>query len=203
MKKLLTSLVTFVMLLAIPGFSSAEKSQQKDKSYDFSRIKSATITTIKAQPYSEATYKADFDLAGKVNTALKNALSGRNIKVGGATLGSLAKHSVNIAVSVEGLGVFTVHEDAYDETRTVDKKTVGKDENGKDVVVTIPTEEVVHHPAKDVPHAVAILNFRVTDSVTGKDICSVRDSRERNDETDTSGMLGRICRDFAKTISKN
>lgn len=202
MKKLFSVFACLLLLITVPSFSSAEKAQQKDKSYDFSRIKNATITSIKAQPYGEATYSADFDLAGKVNTALKNALSGRNIKVTPAP-DTLARHSINIAVNVEGLGVFTVHEDAYDETRTVDKKTVGKDENGKDIIVTIPTQEVVHHPAKDVPHAVAILNFSVTDSVTGKEIYSLRDSRERNDETDTSGMLGRICRDFAKMISKN
>ncbi len=202
MKKFLTVLATFMFLLTIPGLSSGERSHQKDKNYNFSRVKNATITEVKAQNYSEPTYRADYDLNGRVTSALKDALSSRNMKVGPASPGR-GKASVNIAVMVEGLGVFTVHEDAYDETRTVDKKTVGKDEHGNDIVVTVPTEEVVHHPAKDVPHAVAILNFSVTDSVTGKEIYSGRDSRERNDETDTSGMLGRICREFAKEISKN
>lgn len=202
MKKLLTVLATLILLVTVPTFCGAEKSQQRDKSYNFSKVKSATITGITAQPYSEATYRPDFDLEGKVTTALKNALSSRNIKLG-STMTNLAGHAVNIAVNVEGLGVFTVHEDAYDETRTVDKKTIAQDENGKDVIVTVPTQEIVHHPAQDVPHAVAILNFSVTDSATGKEVYSLRDSRERNDETDTSGMLGRICRDFAKTISRN
>ena len=203
MKKFLTLCATLLLLITIPALSSAEKSHYKEKNYNFSHIKNATITGITAQPYQDSTYRADFDLAGKVTTALQSALQNKGMKVG-APAGILSKGSaVNIAVHVEGLGVFTVHEDAYDETRTVDKKTVGKDEHGKDIVVTVPTQEVVHHPAQDVPHAVAILSFKVTDAATGQEVYTLRDSRERNDETDTSGMLGRICRDFAKELHKN
>lgn len=202
MKKILTVVTTLMLLLVLPVLSFGEKSHYKVKNYPFSHIKSVTISSITAQAYSDPTYRADFNLNEKVSQALKEALQNRNFKITDVA-GMGGNSAVNIAVHVEGLGVFTVHEDPYDETRTVNKKTVATDEHGKDVVVYVPTQEVVHHPAADIPHAVAILSFKVTDKLTGKEIFTLRDSRERNDETDTSGMLGRICRDFAKDLTKN
>lgn len=197
MKKIFTSILTALFLTVLPAMALAERDVNKDENYNFKTVRQAEITDITFPPYSAREYQEDFGAEQKVSAALQTALSSRNIK----TLGRTAQ--VSISVNVEALGVWKEYIAAYDETTTVDKKTVAKDENGKDVIVTIPTQQIVHHDAKEVPHAVAILSFTVTDNKTGQVIFTSTDSRERADEDDTSGMLGRICKEFAKEISKN
>ena len=204
MKKILTLLLAIIALVSIPLTVSAEKDKWKDEDYNFKKIKNVVIADISVVDPNRATYIADLGLTEELKTTLHSAFSKRNVKVyvPGELNNSSPKYSPcpKITIVVYGLGKYTERIKAYDEEETVDKKEVGKDEHGKDVVVTVPTKEIVHHPARDVWHAIADISFVVTDG--SKQIYTVRDSRERSSEQDPSGMLGRICKDFAKDITK-
>lgn len=201
MKKFITLFLTFVLLLALPTLAGAEKEKFKSGDFDFKKVKSVAIASVGTREYTRATYKADFGMEDKVYTALEGALAKRHLKV--ASAAKAVRPNLKIKVIINALGTYTEHKAAWDETTTVDKKEVGKDENGNDVVVTVPTQETVHHPAEDISHAVAELEMVATDVRTGKDVYRITDSRERSSETDTSGMLHRICTDFAKDITRD
>ena len=198
MKKFFSLLLLTVFFCVLPSLARAEKNKFKDENFNFKQIKTVQITNLSSKTPKLSTYTEDINAAAKVLNTLEIDLQKRHIKTSATN-----NAPINIQVTINALGTFIEHVAAYDETKTVDKKTVGKDAAGHDVVVTIPAEEVVHHEAKDITHAIADLTFIVTDNKTGAEIYTLTDSRERSNEDDTSGMLGRICKDFAKDISRN
>lgn len=201
MKKLITCFLTVFMLLALPALAGAEKEKYKNEDYDFSTVKVVKLEGITSQTPARANFRSDDALEDKVYTALEAALSKRNVNLAVNAMHGTPK--LKIKVIVHALGTYLEHKPAYDATETVNKKEVGKDEHGNDVVVTVPTQETVHHPAEDISHAVAELEFMATDFRSHKQVYTVTDSRERASETDTSGMLHRICSDFARDITRN
>ena len=103
---------------------------------------------------------------------------------------------------VHALGKWSEQKEAYYETRTVYKKITVEDNRGRDTTITVPTNETIYHPARIAWHAIANLEFVIT-SPDGKKVYMIVDNRDRVEETDTSGMLGRICNDLVDDISRN
>jgi hypothetical protein len=202
MKKWTTVLLTALMVLALPLVAGAEKEKFKSDDYNFSRVKNVTISSISmgTSNYANLRTESPSTMENMVNDTLRDALESRHLNVGSTRA---LNPDLKINVVINSLGSYIEHKAAYDTEETVDKKEVGKDENGNDIVVTVPTKETVHHPAEDITHAVAVLRLTATDVRTGKEVYSVTDNRERSSESDPSGMLHRICKDFAKDISKN
>lgn len=198
MRKFLASVCTALILVVMPTVVSAERDVNKSPDYNFKAVRQTELGEITFNTgYDARNYQEDFGAQTKVEQQLRAALNDKGIKVSARTA------PIAIKVSIDALGTYQEYVAPYDETKTVDKKTVGRDEHGRDVIVTIPTEEVVHHEAREVTHAVVILNFTVIDNKTGNIIYTATDSRERSSENDTSGMLKRICKEFAKEISRN
>jgi hypothetical protein len=106
-------------------------------------------------------------------------------------------------VKVYCLGYDKIFHGPWDEVVTRTSTISHVDRHGHSDYIYIPYTEVVHHPAGYYYNAEADLEFDVIDSRTNKTIYTVRDSRGRGGETDTSGMLKRICNDFAEDITKN
>ena len=202
MKKLITLLLTGLLVLAVPFTVGAEKEKYKADDYNFSKIKNVTITDITMGTSNIANLRTDSP-ASQQDTVLNvvtDALRDRHLNVGSTRA---LKPQLKINIIINSLGSYLEHKAAYDTTETVDKKEVGKDENGNDIVVTVPTQETVHHPAEDISHAVANIRFVVTDVRSGTQVYTVTDNRERSSEDDPSGMLHRICKDFAKDITRD
>jgi len=202
MKKLTTLLLTGLLVLAVPLMAGAEKEKYKSDDYNFSKIKNVTITDVSMGTSNIANLRTESpaSLQDTVLNVTTDALRDRHLNVGSTRA---LNPQVKINIIINSLGSYLEHKAAYDTTETVDKKEVGKDEHGNDIVVTVPTQETVHHPAEDISHAVANIRFVVTDVRSGKQVYTVTDSRERSGDNDPSGMLHRICKDFAKDITRD
>ena len=202
MKKLTTLLLTGLLVLAVPLMAGAEKEKYKSDDYSFSKIKNVTITDVSMGTSNIANLRTESpaSLQDTVLNVVTDALRDRHLNVGSTRA---LNPQVKINIIINSLGSYLEHKAAYDTTETVDKKEVGKDEHGNDIVVTVPTQETVHHPAEDISHAVANIRFVVTDVRSGKQVYTVTDSRERSGDNDPSGMLHRICKDFAKDITRD
>jgi len=202
MKKLTTLLLTGLLVLAVPLMAGAEKEKYKSDDYSFSKIKNVTITDVSMGTSNIANLRTESpaSLQDTVLNVTTDALRDRHLNVGSTRA---LNPQVKINIIINSLGSYLEHKAAYDTTETVDKKEVGKDEHGNDIVVTVPTQETVHHPAEDISHAVANIRFVVTDVRSGKQVYTVTDSRERSGDNDPSGMLHRICKDFAKDITRD
>jgi len=202
MKKLTTLLLTGLLVLAVPLMAGAEKEKYKSDDYSFSKIKNVTITDVSMGTSNIANLRTESpaSLQDTVLNVTTDALRDRHLNVGSTRA---LNPQVKINIIINSLGSYLEHKAAYDTTETVDKKEVGKDEHGNDIVVTVPTQETVHHPAEDISHAVANIRFVVTDVRSGKQVYTVTDSRERSGDNEPSGMLHRICKDFAKDITRD
>ena len=189
-------------MLAVPLMAGAEKEKYKSDDYNFSKIKNVTITDVSMGTSNIANLRTESpaSLQDTVLNVTTDALRDRHLNVGSTRA---LNPQVKINIIINSLGSYLEHKAAYDTTETVDKKEVGKDEHGNDIVVTVPTQETVHHPAEDISHAVANIRFVVTDVRSGKQVYTVTDSRERSGDNDPSGMLHRICKDFAKDITRD
>jgi hypothetical protein len=121
-----------------------------------------------------------------------------------ANRGNVPMRSVYLTIKpiVNALGRWSEQKEAYYDTQTVYKRIVVEDNKGRDTTITVPTNETIYHPARTVWHAVVNLEFLVS-SADGKKVYMIVDNRDRSEETDTSGMLGRICNDLADDISHN
>jgi len=202
MQKITAFLLTCLLVLALPLVAGAEKEKYKSDSYQFSNVKNVTITGVSMGNSTYANLRTDSPAAMQdtVLNMTSDALRARHLNVGSTRA---LDPDLKISVVINSLGSYIEHKAAYDTTETVDKKEVGKDEHGNDIVVTVPTQQTVHHPAEDITHAVAVIRFVATDVRTGKEVYTVTDNRERAGDTDPSGMLHRICKDFAKDITRD
>ena len=202
MQKITAFLLTCLLVLALPLVAGAEKEKYKSDSYQFSNVKNVTITGVSIGNSTYANLRTDSPAAMQdtVLNMTSDALRARHLNVGSTRA---LDPDLKISVVINSLGSYIEHKAAYDTTETVDKKEVGKDEHGNDIVVTVPTQQTVHHPAEDITHAVAVIRFVATDVRTGKEVYTVTDNRERAGDTDPSGMLHRICKDFAKDITRD
>ena len=122
-----------------------------------------------------------------------------------------AENAPLVTVKVHNLGIATVHHKAWKEHYTYNRRVTRKvsyiDYRGhkryRDEIVTIPERRTKHHPAYDTTTAYAELSFFVRDPKTDNEVIfTIHDSRSREFETDTTGMLNRICNLFAKKVSR-
>lgn len=191
-------------LLVQPLTASADRDKWKSDSYPFEQVKAVLVESITVAPPHQVEYTPDEEQAKKVLAAIRGALGKRHVAVYtvASDVPSTLRNVPRLQVEIDVMGKYIEHIAAYDETKTEDKKVVAQDEHGKDIIVTVPTQVLIHHPEADVWHASIELSFRALDK-NGKCIYTLDDNRERSYEEDTSGMLGRICSGFAKDITHN
>ncbi len=211
MKKILVCLL--VLLTLAMGTAYAEKTKYKMEGYDFKAVKVVRLVSSKApaQTATDAYYPAAAPV-DKVLNYLRADLPDRGLKFwsgNGAQAPNPAspflrknKGTKDLTVNVYKMGYDKTWKAPWDETRTEQEKRVAQDENGKDIIVYEPVEKVIHHDGEWEYQCYADVEFIVTDSRTGQMVYSCRDTRDRSGQ-DYDGMLGRICKDFAKDIAKN
>lgn len=207
MKKIFSTLLILILLLALPVLTSAEKNKWKTNDYDFTAVHNVIIAKPDITvPYIDG-YTADSFSQNKIEIALRQALEKRKINVftqEDINKGNVPMRNIYLTIKpiVHALGKWSEQKEAYYETRTVYKKITVEDNKGRDTTITIPTNETIYHPARIAWHAIANLEFVVT-SPDDKKVYMIVDNRDRVEETDTSGMLGRICNDLADDVSRN
>lgn|GEM_PF-1624155 len=207
MKKLLVLLT--VLLTLLMGTAYAEKTKFKEANFNFKNLK--TLHLAVTQGPKDAATEAYFPDAAPVNRVLENLrgdLQDRGLTLNEGAVRKPAPYLHNkvirraeLTINVYKMGYDKTWKEPWDEMVTRDEKKVAKDEHGNDVIVVEPVQEMVHHPGEWDYHCYADVEFLVKDPA-GRLIYSVRDTRDRGGQ-DYDGMLGRICKDFAKDVSKN
>lgn len=207
MKKKSLILLLLLFILTLPTIAGAEKNKWKSSDYNFSTVRTVIMTDIESNSPDIKNYIAAPFSEKLVETALKQAFAKRQIEMFTATdtvsdNSLLPPFNLTIKPIIHALGKWSERKKAYYETRTVYKKIIVKDRHGRDTIIEVPTDESIYHPARTVWHAVTNLEFIVS-SENGEKVYMTFDERERPEEVDTSGMLGRICNDVANDLSHN
>jgi len=166
MRKLLLLLLVFLM--ALSGTAGATKSKFKDPSFDtrnvtrFNLAEAVHIGQAKQYHSEEAA-----DAAQRAVNALRAALAKlQKTVITDGDSSVPAKYDLHLVV--HGLGSYQQWHEPWDEKVTENKKVVGKDKHGKDVVVTVPVERIVHHPGYYSTVSYAEIELTVKDRETGK-----------------------------------
>lgn len=209
MKKILV--LALALLMFAMGTACAEKTKYEAEDYTFKNVKivklvGSTEPNITGENYYPAVapvdkvvnyVRADLGKYGKIlQTGSQNTMNTDNRL--NKYLKNKVSPTVNLTINVYKMGYDKTWKAPWDETVTKQEKRVAKDEHGNDVIVEEPVQETVHHDGEWEYHCYADVEFLVKDT-KGKMVYSVRDSRDRAGQ-DYDGMLGRICKDFAKDM---
>ncbi len=202
MKKICALLLSLIFLLALPV--SAEKVKFKDKKYDFGKYSKIQLMGIADVQIDKTDFEFDSSAESKVKMHLLSAFNKKDISVEDKTGEGVITPKLGFDVKIYVFGNDKIWHDAWVETVNTTKNIqVDEDRNGRKYTktISIPVTEYVNHPAGYYYTARVDLEFNVKDLRTDKLVYSVRDTRARGGESDTSGMLGRICGDFVSDIT--
>ena len=209
-KKFITVLLVITAFICMATTASAEKIKWKDKgNFDFKKFDTIQITSMTPLYVDNTGFVTDTTAPSKIVALLRSALG--NKKVSLSDLDELKEEPSNTGLKVIPNLEIKIYEfgydknwhDAWTETIYVDRKIEKKDKNGRYSYISIPVPEVIHHPAGYFYTAQVDVEFIVKNPRTGKTVYSIRDTRSRGGEQDTSGMIKRICNDFADDVTKN
>jgi hypothetical protein len=213
MKKILV--LALALLMFAMGTACAEKSKYEAEDYSFKNVKVVNLVGSNAPstPASDSYFPAEAPVDKVINYVRADlGKYGKFLQTSGQqstmnadnrinkVLKKKGSATVNLTINVYKMGYDKTWKAPWDETVTKQEKKVAKDEHGNDVIVEEPVQETVHHDGEWQHHCYADVEFLVKDT-SGKLVYSVRDTRDR-DGQDYDGMLGRICKDFAKDLRK-
>ena len=204
MKKFCALLFVIMMLLALPV--SAEKVKFKDSNCNFTGYSSIYMMGISPLQLDQTDFVADYTADSKVRMTLLSAFADKKIRMEETLQENALSPKLGFDVKIYVFGYDKIWHDAWVETVNTTKTIViTKYRNGREEkeTISVPDVQYVQHPAGYYYTARVDLAFNVTDQRTGRLVYSLRDTRSRGGETDTSGMLKRICNDFVKDITKN
>lgn len=204
MKKFAALIFTLVLCIALPA--SAEKIKFKDSSYDFAHYSNIQLMGITSMEIDRTDFEVDPAAADKAKMALFAAFDKKKRKVQELEAGDQITPKLGFSVKILVFGNDKIWHDAWVETVHTSKTIYIDDYDRKGLkrskAISIPVTEHINHPAGYYYTARVDMEFAVKDLRTGKLVYSLRDTRSRGGETDTSGMLKRICNDFVDDIAK-
>ena len=220
--RVFSALLLGVWLALLPQSASAEKTDWKEKAYDFSRVRRVLVYDVDLSAAQTASdmkahkYKSDFPgCAKKLGCeVITEEQARRQISLAvGVDLDTLARTDPGRAQSLFTENLPKVA-DAYIKSRVLrwensyyikpeytvwEQKRVDRsyrDRNGNWVndyyYVTVP----VTYPPRRVDVSTLNMSFEVYDARTGKMIFGREDDRDREDYEAQSGMYERICKSF-------
>jgi len=190
--------LALVLLMAFAGTVSATKSKFKDPSFNSKTVVRFNLAEANHIGREKEYHSAEArDAVQRVVNALKSAMA-KHQKTLLESQDTSIPAKYNLYLTVNGLGSYQKWHEPWDETVTENKKVVGKDKNGKDVIVTVPVKRIVHHPGYYYTVSYAEIELTVKDRDTGKTVYNCIDERSR--EGDYTGMVKRICADFANDL---
>jgi len=205
MKKIGALLLLLIFVFALPV--QAEKIRFKDKDSDFknySRIQFMGIATVQID---NTDFEIDTTAESKVKMMLLSALNKKNLTVDLENKAGEVTPKYGFDVKIYVFGNDKIWHEAWVENVS-SYKTIYVDDYDKhghrySKSISIPYTEQRYHPAGYYYTARVDLEINVNDLRNNKLIYSIRDTRARGGETDTAGMLKRICEDFADDITRN
>ena len=206
MKKILSFLLAVTMFMSVASLASAEKIKFKDKNgFDFSKYRTVQITSLTPINIDTTGFVTDNAAASKITTLLRSGFNSKNIELKTLDEINTEEQSVNVPsleIKIYQFGYDKNYRAAWDETYFVNRSIDKKDKHGRHSSISIPIPQTVHHPARYFYTAQVDLEFNLKNS-NNKVVYSIRDTRSRADEQDTSGMLKRVISDFVDDVTKN
>ncbi len=203
MKKIISLIFMLVMLVALPVH--AEKIKFKDSSYDFTHYSTIQLMGISSVEIDKTEFVIDESAEGKVRLTLLSAFDKKKKKMIELDSETAVGPKLGVNVKVYVFDYDKIWHEAWTETvhrnRTIYVDEYDRHGKKRTNAISIPVTEQVQHPAGYYYTARADVEFNVHDLRTNKLVYSVRDTRSRGGETDTSGMLKRICGDFVGDIT--
>ncbi len=207
MKKVFCLTICLLVLL-LASTASAEKIKFKDKNFNYKNFQTVQLSGMSFLALDRTDFEEDQAADSSLLTSLRSAFSKRNISLMTAedikdteTTTLISKPIIQAKIFV--MGYDKIWHDAWTEEYYTRKEIRIKDDHGKETTISVPQKEYIQHPAGYYYTARVDIEFNVKDSRTDKVIYTVRDTRSRGGESDTSGMLKRICNDFAEDLTKN
>lgn len=218
MKKLFLLLTTLCFLLAMTATALASNKMYHHQEYDFSMIRTLKVTEIDYErPDSEGSYYADSNAKQKVLSALYSASTKQNLAIidesskgipeptGESSImnrGQKAPKAVELRLTINHMGYKKTITPGHYITKTEYIQQKSYDKRGREQTISIP---VTHE--EWVPDSVRYTSFlsivySVYDLETGTLIANLEDSRSRDYESNTSGMLSRSTKDFFNQLTK-
>ena len=188
-------------------------------SYDFSNLRNVKVTVItnthpeKADNFhpeelaEEKMLSALYSAAGKANLVVTDERQGGPLAPTGEQASLLnrnkkAPSTVEARITINYLGYRRYKVPGHYQQKTEYFKEKRKDAWGKEHYVEIPITTQVWVPDSYHNNALMDVIYNVYDLETAAVIANVMDKREREYESDPSGMLGRSANDFIKALTK-
>ena len=212
----------FLLVLTLCFFcltAAAGPKLYRHPSYDFSNLRNVKVTVItnthpeKADNFhpeelaEEKVLSALYSAAGKAHLIVTDERSGGPIAPTGEQASLLnrnkkAPSTVEARITINYLGYRRYKVPGHYQQKTEYFKEKRKDAWGKEHYVEIPITTQVWVPDSYHNNAIMDVIYNVYDLETAAVIANVMDKREREYESDPSGMLGRSANDFIKALTK-
>ena len=212
----------FLLVLALCLFclsAAAGPKLYRHPSYDFSNLRNVKVTVItnthpeKADNFhpeelaEEKLLSALYSAAGKAHLIVTDERSGGPIAPTGEQASLLnrnkkAPSTVEARITINYLGYRRYKVPGHYQQKTEYFKEKRKDAWGKEHYVEVPITTQVWVPDSYHNNAIMDVIYNVYDLETAAVIANVMDKREREYESDPSGMLGRSANDFIKALTK-
>ena len=212
----------FLLVLTLCFFcltAAAGPKLYRHPAYDFSNLRNVKVTVItnshpeKAGNFhpeelaEEKMLSALYSAAGKANLIVTDERAGGPIAPTGEQASLLnrnkkAPSTVEARITINYLGYRRYKVPGHYQQKTEYFKEKRKDAWGKEHYVEVPITTQVWVPDSYHNNAIMDVIYNVYDLETAAVIANVMDRREREYESDPSGMLGRSANDFIKALTK-
>ena len=210
-------LVLMLRLFCINAYAGPKL--YRHPSYDFSNLRNVKVTVItnthpeKADNFhpeelaEEKMLSALYSAAGKANLVVTDERQGGPLAPTGEQASLLnrnkkAPSTVEARITINYLGYRRYKVPGHYQQKTEYFKEKRKDAWGKEHYVEVPITTQVWVPDSYHNNALMDVIYNVYDLETAAVIANVMDKREREYESDPSGMLGRSANDFIKALTK-
>lgn len=226
LKRMMALLVLIIFIMPVSAW--AEKTDFKDSSYNFQKVKSIAVYNM---DFSQTNMEEDSVQAKSLQAVYQDKLQSAKLPIvdEDALLRKISLLSgqdmdimytenpeafekvyqeklpevadVYIVSQVKKYEAGRIFHPAYTSWERRSKYITVKDSDGTDRRVEIEYEEPVYHPEYYTTQFYVTVEFRAYDAKTDKEIFSRVDDRDREDH-DGKDMYGRICSNFAKDFAK-
>lgn len=217
MKKLFM-LLTVLLMLAMAATAFAAPKMYHHPDYDFSMIKNIKVTQIDYElSESSGNYHADPNAENKILSSLYSASTKQNLIIiderskadadpnAEATLlkrSKKAPKTVELRLTINHLGYKKVVTPGHYIDKTEYIQTKSYDKQGREQTISIPVTRREWIPEQVQYASYLDIDYNVYDAETGDLIANLNDTRSRQYESDTSGMLSRSTKEFLSQLTK-
>lgn len=209
MKKLLLLLTVAIAMLALPLAAHADKTKWTNPNYDFNKLHRINTEKI-ISALQKALTKKDYVFDTSIESNLSITKEDASQLTKDALSGTYTDISTKIAPAPTADLKIIAHKfgynrrviPAHEEPRTRYYKEKVKDNKGNWIERDAERTVYEYVPASTVYDGYVDVAFHLFDPATGKIIFSLRDTRSRTADSDTTNMWQRMANAFVQDLDK-